>query len=281
VEQRAAYENNYHRYTELKTHDFQNRQPIGTTDNTAEQQRVMAEFASMREAIHALYDGAILLADESLGKVIALLKAQGRWDETLFIVVADHGESFGEHDVWFHEQAVYDAIMHVPLMIRFPRGEFGGRRVNSDVSLVDLVPTIFDYLGRPELCGHCRGSSLLPLVRGLTASHREGPLPAVRINQTTYYRPAKQRRGDVNVMMRSEPWKAIWNEEHDSLELYDLTSDPAEQTDLAGGQPEVAQRLRKQAMEWYGNCQASLRRPERVELDEREREKLRALGYAH
>ena len=61
---------------------------------------------------------------------------------------------------------MYEAVTHVPLIIRFPGAKHAGKRVPETVSLVDLAPTILDYLGRPELCEDCRGMSLMGLVRG-------------------------------------------------------------------------------------------------------------------
>lgn len=281
VETKAQIEADWNRYKELRVADFQARRPLGTTDNTTEQKKLIARFAAERDAMDTMYDGSVRQADESLGTVIAVLKARGVWDRALFILIADHGEEFGEHGVWFHEQSVYQSVMHVPLIIHFPHGEFGGRRVGAVVSLVDITPTILDYVGGTDRCEGCRGSSLMALARGSATAIDRGPVPGLRINRTSYYRPYKEAHGDINVVMRREPWKAIWNAEPGSLELYDLGTDPGERRNLAKDQPAVAGELRTAATDWLRNCDATLREPARVEIDPRIREKLHALGYAH
>jgi arylsulfatase A-like enzyme len=170
--------------------------------------------------------------------------------------------------------------MHVPMIIHFPRGEFGGRRVGAVVSLVDIAPTVLDFTGAGR-CDGCRGTSLLPLARGDEGSADRVPVPAVRINRNSYYRPFKQSRGDVNVAMRRERWKAIWNPEPRTLELYDLVTDPDEHRDRSRSEPALAAELRSAATNWLSDCKAALREPAEVEVDLRLREKMHALGYAH
>ena len=65
--------------------------------------------------------------------------------------LSDHGEELGEHGGWLHDQSVYEELVRSPLLIRFPGGAFGGRRISELVSLVDLLPTVLDFIGKPEL----------------------------------------------------------------------------------------------------------------------------------
>jgi arylsulfatase A-like enzyme len=171
-------------------------------------------------------------------------------------------------------------LVRVPLLMHFPHGEFGGRRIGTPVSLVDIAPSIFEFLGRPELCEDCRGRSVMPLVRGEPAGGDTAKTPpTLRINEQHYFRPWKEQRGDINVVVREGAWKAIWNAERNAVELYDLEKDGTEQADAADEQPELAARLGNRAREWFSACRSNAKLPIHRELDERVKENLRALGY--
>ena len=237
----------------------------------------------MRDSISMLYDGAVLEADTNLGNVVRVLKQRGFWDKAIFVFLSDHGEEFGEHGGWFHDQTVYEELSRVPLMIHFPDGEFAGQRVESVVSLVDVMPTIFDYLRRPELCAGCRGTSLLPLIAG-RAQPVDGVIsvPAVRANEQSYYRAWKEDRGDTNVVVRQAQWKGIWNIEPDTMELYDLDADPAERVNIGHEQLEVVAGLRAHAKSWLSGCGEQFQPPielDNDELDPDTIETLRSMGY--
>jgi arylsulfatase A-like enzyme len=266
----------------LRRLDFDRRRPVGTTDTTAEQDRVLAALHARRDEYIELYDAAVRAADGRVGSVIDALKSRRLWDNTLFIVLADHGEEFAEHGGWLHDQSVYEELMHVPLIVHFPGGEYGGRRLRSVVSLVDVVPTIAEYLREPELSHGTRGRSLMPLVRGEQPdSDDDFQIPGIRMNRKTYYRPQKESRGDTNVMIRRANWKGIWNVEIDTFELYDLSGDRWEQRDVSAQHPEVASAMRRAAQSWYEQCGSRAGEVEEAneELDEETLRNLRALGY--
>jgi arylsulfatase A-like enzyme len=153
--------------------------------------------------------------------------------------------------------------------------------MKEPVSLIDIMPTIFDYLGRSELCDKCRGTSLLPLIGGDEVKpEREAAIVSMRVNVMKHYRPWKQSRGDLNVVARRGPWKGIWNAELQSLELYDLERDPDELTNASTTQAALVNELAGRAQAWLKDCQAHAVKSERsVEMDSDTLEELRALGY--
>lgn len=279
---RRAIAKHYTMYRSLGRTDFHNRRPIGTTDNTRKQDRHLAALTRMREDYTELYDASVRLADTRLGSVVDLLQERGLWENTLFILVSDHGEEFGEHGGWLHDQAVYEEQLRVPLIIHFPRGQYAGRRVSAVVSLVDILPTIFGYLQKPNAAGRARGRNLMPLIRGNEAvAADEFVVPAMRINARKYYRPWKESRGDINVVIRKGDWKGIWNVEPNTLELYDLSSDPGEQHDVSVTNPELALTMQAFARLWYEDCgQHAATPPENAdEPDAETLRNLRLLGY--
>ncbi len=102
--------------------------------------------AAIRSVLDA-YDDGIAYLDEQVGELIDQLDRDGLLASTLVIITADHGEHLGEHDLYGHASSLYDAEIHVPLLILLPRGEQRGRTVNEQVSLRDLAATVADLTG--------------------------------------------------------------------------------------------------------------------------------------
>jgi arylsulfatase A-like enzyme len=271
----------YLRYRQATRVDFAEKRPLGTTDNSRRQQRLMAALTKQLAEYNELYDAAVRMADDRVGSVIDELKERDLWEDTLFIVLADHGEELTEHGGWLHDQSVYEELVHVPLIVRFPHGQYAGSRLKPAVSLVDVLPTLFDWLDAPELAQNARGRSLMPLLRGQQPTGDEELLvPAMRWNTKKYYRPWKESRGDVNVVVRRGQWKGIWNVEPKTLELYDLEHDPGEQRDLSGAFPDLAAEMLGFAAEFFNVCRDNAVVPtEQAEPDEETLQNLRALGY--
>jgi len=242
-------------YRALTRVDFAAGKPLGTTDNTSKQQRKMARLDELLPQVHALYEASVRDADDRIGSIVEALRDRGSWERTLFIVVSDHGEEMGEHGGWQHDQSVYQELVHVPLLVRFPGGRFGGRRVRAPVSIVDLFPTILEVVGTsPEGLGGS-GISLLSLLEDESPEDRPR-LVAMRHNEKKYYRPFKESRGDINLAVRQGRWKAILNVETDTVELFDLAEDPGETRNLSGEHSERAAALATFAAERYAELSA-------------------------
>jgi len=265
----------------LKVADYNANRVPGTTVNTVEQEACNRSLQDIWSKIDRMYDAGITHADFEVGKVIEVLKSSGIWDKAIFIFLSDHGEEFGEHGEWSHEQSVYEELVRVPLIIHFPNDRYAGQRVSEPVALVDIMPTIFDFLAQPDLCDGCRGRSLLSLLHGDSAP--QGPeqkIMSYRHNLRTFYQPAKEARGDLNIAIRQDRWKGIWNDEIAKLELYDLTADPAERFDVSEQHVNLAGDLARNAQRWLGECQARRADVEIVNpLDEQQREQLKSMGY--
>ena len=281
VDLRLQYKDMHERYVKYKEADWEAHQPLGTTDNTALQDEAKAFFADNIESLNLLYDASVLRADSNLGDVIAELKKSGAWDETLFIFVSDHGEEVGDHGGWFHDQSVYEELTRVPMLIHFPDREFAGQRIANQVSLLDIMPTVLDYLGRSKLCQQCRGKSLMSIIDPRRTDAEGGKtVQSLRTNVRTFYAPMKHRRGDVNISLRDGKWKGIFNLELDAMEIYDLEADPGELRNLAGEHPELVSSLKDRATTWFKSCVGNARLPDGpAALDEETKARLRAMGY--
>ncbi|SDK16472.1 Arylsulfatase A [Halovenus aranensis] len=92
------------------------------------------------------YDAAIARADAKIEEVVEYLKKIGAYDDTLIIITADHGEHFGENSRVYHHFSVYDELIHVPLIVKYPNQKYSNTTVNKLVSLTDLYPTIYQLL---------------------------------------------------------------------------------------------------------------------------------------
>jgi len=270
-------------YRTLTRVDFKLGNPLGTTDNTEEQVAALERIAEFRSEIDVLYDAAVRFSDERVGQVVHALKQYGFWDNTLFLLLADHGEELGEHGGWQHDQSVYEELVHVPLIVRRPRSVGAGGRINSVVSLVDVMPTILDFAGLTEGCSNCSGVSLRPFWSAVPVRDETTvSIPSMRWNRKKYFRPHKERRGDLNVVVRMGEWKGIFNAESRTLELYDLGEDGREQRDLAAQHPELVEAFRLDAREWLNACAERAKgnaAPLTGTLNEAQLERLKSLGY--
>src|SRR5215469_13622294 len=216
---------------------------------------------------NAPYNGCIGYVDTTVGKLLDYLQNHGLYDNALIAVAADHGESLGDHGELTHSIFLYDATIHVPLLLKLPGNRFGGKHVSTAASLVDLAPTLLDALGQtppPAM----QGRSLLPLIGN--------PHPGIRPSPAT---------GDHSE--RSFGWSALvslraGNQLYVSAptpELYDLVSDPGAKTNIYPRNRFGAVRLAVQLDNFVKRISAGAPQPLQDGLDEKSREKLAALGY--
>jgi len=266
-------------YRSLTRVDFVRERPLGTTDNSEAQSAKMAGLTARLDEVRNLYACAVRDADDRVGSIVDALKASGRWDRTMLVVLSDHGEELGDHGGWQHDQSLYQELVHVPLLVKLPGGAHAGKVIDTPVSLVDLLPTVLE-VARVKPPKELAGRSLLELCR---ASRPPAPRPrivAMRANERKFYRPYKEARGDRNVAVRWGDWKAIHNLELGTLELYDLASDPLERRDLARERPDVAEKLLRFATEGYAELSArAFPTAPQGGLDPEVQDAIRDLGY--
>ncbi len=195
-----------------------------------------------KDYVIAQYDGAIAYMDAAIQTIFTALEALGILDETIVIVNGDHGETLYEHDCYFDHHGLYDATLHVPLIIRYPPAVPAGRRVAGYTQHKDLVPTVLELAGIPAEGLTFDGHSLLPMMRGEVASHE----CEIYLTECTWMR----KHG-----WRTPEWKLIVALEPDfhfkpPVELYNLVEDPGETVNLAEELPDVAAHLRRRMEEW-------------------------------
>jgi arylsulfatase A-like enzyme/Tfp pilus assembly protein PilF len=214
------------------------------------------------------YDGEIAYADHELGRLLEFLKQQKLYENTVIVLLSDHGESFGEHQEWTHGYFIYDTTLLVPLIIKPIDKGLAGRTVTEQVSLVDVAPTVLQLLDL-ERTAEFQGRELLELMRG-----RNRNRPGLAYCESYY--PAQFgwspllaiRREDAKYIHAPKP------------ELFDLRRDPGEQTNQVAQRSALANELKatlSRMISTYSDRSAD--RAARMKLNSRQLDQLRSLGY--
>lgn len=271
------------KYRRLTRTDFSAGAKPGATDNTREQRIALARLEQVREPYAVAYDARIREADEQVARALLELEEHGHLEDTVVIIASDHGEELGDHGGWLHDQSVYEELVRTPLVVRLPKDEHGGRRIVGTVSLLDVAPTIAALAHVAIPPGAFEGTNLVPLLQGRASGLEENEprVTTMRTNHKKYYRPWKRLRGDRNLVVREGAWKAIWNVEPDTVELFDLSVDPGEATNLSREHPAIAKRLGDFARRYLARCAERRATPRRADasVSKEAEDRLRALGY--
>jgi choline-sulfatase len=211
------------------------------------------------------YDGEIAFDDAALASILDKLAALGLLDRTLVAIVADHGESLGDHGEETHSMFVYESAIRIPLVLWRPGKLPSGLVLREPVRAIDLAPTLLELLGAPRLdAPHAR--SLVPSIEGRAAGR-----PPAAYAET--YLP--------KFYMNWAPLRAIVDDRFKLIaapkpELYDLERDPGEAHDVYAQNPAAVTALRAQLDRLAGGSDGSMTVGA---LDREAMEKLAALGY--
>jgi arylsulfatase A-like enzyme/Tfp pilus assembly protein PilF len=215
---------------------------------------------------HEPYDAEVAYTDAMVGTLLADLRAAGQLDRTLIAFTADHGESLGEHGEATHGVFTYDVTTRVPAFL-WAGARIGGRTFDGLTRLIDLAPTILDLLGVPAPAAF-EGRTLLPAVNGGTAERPSAYIEAMDANLTRNWAPLTGLvTGRYKVIDLPIP------------ELYDLSSDPGETTNLYARDAERARTLDALLRDRIAQLSARGSGADRATLDTDARQRLQALGY--
>jgi arylsulfatase A-like enzyme/Tfp pilus assembly protein PilF len=235
-----------------------------------------------REYAAQPYDGEIAFADEQVGRLLRFLKDKGIYQNTVIVLCGDHGESLGEHGEKTHGFFIYNATMHVPLIIRLPEQLPGqlpektaARTLADPVSLADLMPTVLSAVGL-QIPSQVQGRSLLPEIRP------DPSAPDVQANrERTLYGETFLPRIHFN-------WSELRGSENTKYhfidaprpELYDLAKDPDEVHNLFAEKKAVAEEMHSKLVGMIRDYSAGKELAEKTGLDPALMERLKSLGYA-
>jgi len=219
-----------------------------------------------REYAKSLYDGEIAYMDEQVGRLLDGLDQLALTSRTLVIAVGDHGESLGEHGELTHGIFLYDATLHVPLIVAGPDVP-RGKVIENQVRSIDLHPTVMEFLHLPA-SPEAQGVSLWPLIEQGTHVRSD-----YSYGETLY--PRTYMGWSELRAMRTDGWKFILAPHR---ELYDLHRDPGELQNLVDRHPEEADQFQRLIWKVAGT-QGKTEKVTTVPLDEQTRRELESLGY--
>jgi len=218
-----------------------------------------------------LYDAEVRFMDHHLGRLFQGLSELDRYERSWIIITADHGELLGEHGIIGHGNTLYEELIHVPLIVKYPGGEVPTGTNDSEVQLVDVFATILDRLGL----------AIPPDVQG-------NPLSEVHHPMITEFFPlefmgralrklTEEWRGDMRTLHRGD-YKFVWS----SLgrhQLFDLLADPHESQNLVGELADVAASMQAELRDYLTALPEPAPDGTQRRVDPETEEALRNLGY--
>lgn len=218
----------------------------------------------LRSALQApaLYDAEILYMDEQVGRLLRGLRERGLYESTLIVVTADHGELLGDRGTWGHERYLWEPLVRVPLLVKPPGPPRSGRREESPISMVDILPLVLESVGLEAPEG----------VQGRL--HRRPGQPFF-----AEVRPmsGKGSTGDWRAMWRG--WIKVLSNSLGESYLFDLERDPHESDNLAEADAERAARAVAELTREFDGLPAPTDSGPTLAVDPETREALRELGY--
>jgi len=269
-------------------------------------ERGLGEYGQLteeeRENLVSLYDGEIKYTDEFFIKRLTTeLKRLELYDQTMIIITSDHGEEFYEHKGWEHGHSIYNELIKVPLIIKFPHSKHRGSNVQNVVRTVDIFPTILNIAGVKNKANNYDGKSLLSVLDGKEKKGRtstgylfDSPITDIP-DKTIKYTLSK-----ICVIIDNN--KTIINEDYPSsqeqldnefarktlppfplekIELYDLKKDSLEKNNIATQERRTIRQLWKSISTYYHKAKKieQISAPVKAALDKQLEEKLESLGY--
>jgi arylsulfatase A-like enzyme len=249
---------------------FPGKRPRITQDDLEQEQTLISrdqgQPAGYGPHCVSQYDGGIAYVDAQVGKVIDWLKREKAYDNTMIVVTSDHGESFGERHRVGHANSPYQNLLHVPLLIKYPRGARLGVE-SRPASLIDVAPTILRTVQAP-LPKAMQGRSLADAGDPRTIYSETFPCPVMQ--------PPECPKGCTAKAVFDWPMKFI-SSSNGKRELFDLSSDPDEHRNLYIQQQERATQLDAALGAWKKILPSQTRQNKQV--DPEKLKQLKGLGY--
>ncbi len=213
--------------------------------------RFCTKGAEYTDDVVARYVASIRFVDDSIGKIVTTLKELGMYDNTLVIIVSDHGESMGEHGAYFDHHTLFNEVLRNVMIMKLPNSEVRQKKVGRRVILTDLAPTILDVIGVDyRRLGRFDGESL---IKNLDSDEDE---------DLYFGMVADGPRIDVRIGVMSGEWKYMRTllpnfsgicsrcgvKHHDREELFNIVKDVCEENNLVHEYVEVKEKLKSRLL---------------------------------
>jgi len=216
------------------------------------------------------YDREIALLDEKIGEIFEKLKEMDIYDHTLIIITADHGESFGEHNLMLHGVSLYQDNIHVPLIIKYPLHDKQKGVIDYPVSLSGIVPTILSYLSI-EISDYIQGSPFI--------SRNKQKIIAQNFRDPNWNQRERTKRFDqdlISLIVGDYKYiKSVGGED----KLFNIEGDPGETNNLIGGKALIAENIKKILEGYIKDLGLFEIKGGTTEMNQSILQNLKALGY--
>lgn len=179
------------------------------------------ECDDLIQRAHELYLGEVRLVDFAVGEIVNEMKKLGLWDDTVFVFTSDHGEEFGERFGFGHGRTLYEELLRVPLIVKFPDSK--PKRIYTRVRTMDINPTILGLANISYDKAALDAQSLLPVIGGDETNDREV------FAETNL-------KGDLKRALVYGDYKLVCYRKTAKCELFDLVSDPFERSPIISGE---------------------------------------------
>lgn len=228
------------------------------------------------EYIKELYKGEVRFVDYNIGLLIDMLKNEGIYDDTLIIITSDHGEALGEHNFLTHDNFLYDELIHVPFIIKFPQKKYSGMVKSELGSLIDVMPSLLKFIGIRGIKGMEGFENMFEIDSSLNKNNK---FVASEVSKTKKFIRCSDKFNRDLKSLRTLEWKFIKASNHED-ELYAISKDPNELSNLKDENKNYFVFLNEMLENYF--LDKKLTKKSEIS-DERKKEienKLKALGYA-
>jgi arylsulfatase A-like enzyme len=250
------------------------------------------ESDDLRKSLKKLYQAEIHAFDSYFGEFIEKLKSLGIYDNAMIVFMSDHGEEFYEHKGWAHSHSLYNELIKVPVMIKFPGNNYKNTPVNDNIGVIDLIPTILSFYEVGTIESKIDGVDLMPLIRGEKEARRREYLIS-SVSESRYIREIPPKLAIIY-----GDYKIIYNESFSSkdldyfkpyglppdtpqIEVYDLKKDSRESHNIALQKTELVKKIMPLIIKIRKIIKDNMieKKKNEVHLDEEAKKQLKSLGY--
>jgi arylsulfatase A-like enzyme len=203
-----------------------------------------------RSMVRELYGEAVADYDARFGRILGMLDDYGVLENSVIVFTSDHGEELFDHGVYMHGHALYEELLRVPLIIKFPKGSHFPPRYEKLTGLIDVAPTLLDYLGIP-VPANLDGRSVLSGLNGAAEEPRRYLLAEALAWGPERKAVVTDRYKYIVTFARDAlPWLGPRTDTYDTLfatdpgsQLFDLRQDPDERKNVVADEPDLVKRM--------------------------------------